>query len=105
MASCRRRPRSRRKRWANLRSDLSAAITASGLIEMLKTADVEPNEAWRALLDGRTEAVTNGLSRFARWATLRRISPAEVNNGVLERFFAELEATSLVRNLRGCAAA
>src|SRR4051812_22439592 len=29
-----------RKRWANLRSDLSAAITASGLIEMLKTADV-----------------------------------------------------------------
>src|SRR5262245_36581797 len=29
------------KRWANLRSDLSAAITASGLIMMLKTADVE----------------------------------------------------------------
>ena len=90
-----------RKRWANLRSDLSAAITASGLIEMLKTADVELDEAWRGLLHGRDEAIANGLSRFSRWATLRRIRPADVNNGVLERFFAELEATSLVRNLRG----
>jgi hypothetical protein len=90
-----------RKRWTNLRSDLSAAITGSGLIEMLKTADVEPGEAWRGLLDGHKEAVANGPSRFARWATLRRISPAEVNNAVLQRFFAELEATSLVRNLRG----
>ena len=31
-----------RKRWANLRSDLAAAIEASGLRPMLKTADLEP---------------------------------------------------------------
>jgi integrase len=42
-----------------------------------------------------------GLSRLARWATARQISPAEVDDDVLERFFSELEATSLVRNLRG----
>ena len=91
-----------RKRWANLRSDLSAAITASGLIEMLEDGGRRARlrlggHCWH----GREEAIANGLSRFARWATLRRISPAEVNNDVLQRFFAELEATSLVRNLRG----
>jgi hypothetical protein len=39
-----------RKRWANLRSDLSAAITASGLVEMLKTVEVELSPAWADLL-------------------------------------------------------
>ena len=34
-----------RKRWANLRSDIAAAIAASGLQPMLKTADVEPDQA------------------------------------------------------------
>ena len=41
-----------------------------------------------------------GLSRFARWASLRRISPKAVDNTVIERFIAELEAASLVRQLR-----
>ena len=33
-----------RKRWANLRSDLAAAIATSGLQPMLKTAGVEPSK-------------------------------------------------------------
>jgi integrase len=91
-----------RKRWANLRSDLAAALAASGLQPMLKTADVELAEPWSTVLGAvKNKAVTNGLSRFARWATMRRISPAAVDDAVLERFFSELEATSLVRNLRG----
>jgi hypothetical protein len=91
-----------RKRWANLRSDLAAAIGASGLQPMLKTADVELDCTWAALL-GTVEdtAVTNGLSRLARWATVRRIGPAAVDDAVLERFFSELDANSLVRNLHG----
>jgi hypothetical protein len=39
-----------RKRWANLRSDLSAAIAASGLLQMLKTSTVELSESWVSLL-------------------------------------------------------
>jgi hypothetical protein len=39
-----------RKRWANLRSDLSAAIAASGLYPMLKTSAVELSESWATLL-------------------------------------------------------
>jgi hypothetical protein len=40
-----------RKRWANLRSDLAAAIATSGLQPMLKTAGVEPSNKWQTLLD------------------------------------------------------
>ena len=91
-----------RKRWANLRSDLAAALDASGLQPMLKTADVKLDAVWAALLAAvKDKAVTNGVSRLAHWATLRQISPAEVDDAILERFFSELEATSLVRNLRG----
>jgi integrase len=90
-----------RKRWANLRSDLAAALDVSGLQPMLKTADVELDCAWAALLGSVHEhGVKYGLSRLARWATARQISPRAVNDVVLAQFFAELEATSLVRNLR-----
>jgi len=88
------------KRWANLRSDLSAAITASGLIEMLKTSAVEPTSGWVALLGGKPTAIAHGLSRFARWATLRHTEPTAVSDEVMDRFFNELDTGSLVRNLR-----
>jgi hypothetical protein len=91
-----------RKRWANLRSDLAAALDASGLQPMLKTANVELDCAWATLLGSVHEhGVKYGLSRLARWATARQISAAAVDDAILERFFSELEATSLVRNLRG----
>jgi integrase len=91
-----------RKRWANLRSDLAAALGESGLQPMLKTADVQLDSSWVALLGAvKDKVVRNGLSRLARWATMRQISPAAVDDAILERFFSELEAASLVRNLRG----
>jgi integrase len=90
-----------RKRWANLRSDIAAAIAASGLQPMLKTFGVECNSEWETLLGAvNDKAIENGLSRLARWATLRHINPAEINSEALERFFAELESASLVRNIR-----
>ncbi len=89
------------KRWANLRSDIAAAIAASGLQPMLKTSGVELDKDWATLLTAADDTtVTNGLSRLARWATLRKVRPSEVDSAVLERFFAELEVASLVRNLR-----
>ena len=64
-----------RKRWANLRSDLAAAFDASGLRPMLKTAGVELDDDWTRLFQPVTDLrVRNGLSRFARWASLRRIT-------------------------------
>jgi integrase len=73
-----------RKRWSNIRSDLAAAIDASGW-PMLQTADR------RARI---------GLSRFAKWATLRGIPPEAVDDSAIDRFVAELGDATLVRNLR-----
>jgi integrase len=89
-----------RKRWANLRSDLAAAIGASGLLRILKTSGVELSESW-ALLLGKTEdqRMRDGLSRFARWASERQISPQDINREVVDRFVAELETASLVRKI------
>ena len=39
-----------RKRWANLRSDLAAAIEVAGLRPMLKTAGVALDETWSRLI-------------------------------------------------------
>ena len=90
-----------RKRWANLRSDIAAAIAASGLQPMLKTFGVELDRDWAGLLDAANDkAIANGLSRLARWASLRHFSPEKIDGAVLEQFFAELESGSLVRNLR-----
>jgi integrase len=89
-----------RKRWANLRSDLSAAIAASGLLQMVKTSTVELSESWVSLLAKvQDRKMRDGLSRFAHWASERQIAPRDVNRGVIDRFIAELETASLVRKI------
>jgi integrase len=88
------------KRWANLRSDLFAAMEASGLHPMLKTAKLDLAEAWKQVLDAvQDQRIRHGLSRFARWASLRRITPAQVDYSTVERFVAELRACTLIRNI------
>jgi hypothetical protein len=87
------------KRWANLRSDLAAAIEVSGLRPMLKTRDVALNKIWSRLFEQVTDQrVRKGLSRFARWASLRRVDPQAVDTAVIARFVAELDEATLVRN-------
>lgn len=89
-----------RKRWANLRSDLSAAIAASDLCPMLKTSKVELSESWASLLaKAQDRKMRDGLSRFARWASERQIAPREVNREVVDRFIGELHSASLVRKI------
>lgn len=89
------------KRWANLRSDLTAAIAASGLLPMVKTASVELSENWLSLFEkAGMPQLRHGLSRFARWASERQIAPGDVNKDVLDRFIAELLAGSLVRKIK-----
>jgi hypothetical protein len=88
------------KRWANLRSDLAAAIGASGLVPMLRTAGLPLAPSWEKHLAGAPQRQRAGLSRFARWASLRQISPQAVNADALARFVGELELATLVRGLR-----
>jgi integrase len=89
-----------RKRWANIRSDLAAAIAASGLRPMLKTSTVELSESWIALLAKAPDRrMRDGLSRFARWASERQIAPQDVNRKVIDRFIGDLKEASLVRKI------
>jgi integrase len=72
------------KRRANLRSDLAAAIDASGLHPMLKTGCLERNPAWKALLDPINDP---------------RIPPEAVSESIVDRYVRDLEARTLIRNL------
>lgn len=88
------------KRRANLRSDLTAAIDASGLHPILKTGTVALDASWKALLDPLSDRrIQNGLSRFARWCSLNGILPAAVDKGVVGRFVQDLQARTLVRHV------
>jgi hypothetical protein len=88
-----------RKRWANIRSDLAAAIEASGLRPMVRTANVTLDEAWTELLAKTETRIRNGLSRFAHWASLRGIAPEAVDDSVMDAFITEMEAASLTRHV------
>ena len=89
-----------RKRWANIRSDLVSAVHASGLRPMLKTAEIELDGAWKHLLAEAPPRIGRQISRFARWASLRRIAPQAVHTGTVEQYVVELGDATLVRKLR-----
>jgi integrase len=89
-----------RKRWQNIRSGVAAAIAASGLRPMLKTSDLPLDRVWARLLARAPQRVRLPLLRFARWASLREIAPQVIDDRTFARFFADLEAGTLVRNLR-----
>ncbi len=89
-----------RKRWANIRSDLVAAIHSSGLRPMLKTAQIELDDAWKRLLAEAPPRIGRRISRLGRWASLRSIAPQAVDTDIIERYVAELADATLVRKLR-----
>jgi integrase len=88
------------KRWSNLRSDLGAAIAASALQPVFRTAGIEPTEPWRQLLADAPPWTRQALSRLARWCTIHRVGPDKVDDSTIECFIADLHSSSLVRNLR-----
>src|SRR5207244_2110792 len=65
-----------------------------------KTAGLPVDPAWEKRLAGMPQRVQAGLSRFARWASLRRLPPTAVDDDAVARFVAELETSTLVRSLR-----
>lgn len=88
------------KRRSNLRSDLASAIEISGLHPMLRTSGIELDTAWATLLLSVNQArIRNGLSRFARWATLSVIAPEDVEDATIDRFIDDLRANTLVRRI------
>ena len=66
----------------------------------MANCDIELDEAWKRLLARAEPRIARGLSRLARWASLRQIAPLAVDNSTIARFIAELHNATLVRKLR-----
>jgi len=81
-----------RKRFANIRADVAAALEISGVTPPAEPI-VEPSVAWRDFLD-KAEAPHQawGLARLARYCTARQINPTDVDDDVLRRFRDHLDA-------------
>jgi hypothetical protein len=85
------------RRFANIKSDLLAAVKASGLAPVSTKTALMP--AWAVLfrrLTGRRAHV--GLTRLAHYASARGIEPAEVDDMMIENFIADVRRRSLHRN-------
>jgi integrase len=89
----------RPKTWANLRSNLRAALAHARPQQPQRPLDPEWAR-WRAALPNRRMKV--GLSRLITHCEQEGIAPAAVCDAVLDRFLAKLETDTLVRSPRDC---
>jgi hypothetical protein len=85
------------KRFANIRSDLFAAIAASGC-KPVKPARQSLTGPWREL-EAKLETKRHriGVSRLARYASGGGMAPADVNDAVIAAFMAWIRENSLHR--------
>ena len=84
------------KRFANIRSDFTAAVKASGVKPV--TSEKSLSTQWVELLkrlSGRRAQI--GLSRLARYASAHDIKPSDVNDDVIDGFIAAVREGSLHR--------
>jgi integrase len=84
------------KRYSNIRSDFLAAVTGSNLASITRWRKTPLAPLWRQLfatLSGKRAHL--GLSRFARYASVRGIAPDEVNDAVIAEFIAATREQSL----------
>jgi integrase len=85
------------KSFANIRSDLFAAIKASGLKPINKTSQPFA-EPWRTLMARLIQKRQRiGLSRLARYGSARRLAPDDVNDAVIAGFMESIREGSLHR--------
>jgi integrase len=88
-----------KKTLQNLRSNLGAAIKASGLKSLLRTAGQQLAPEWSAVLQAiGKKGPRTSLSRFSRFCSAKRIAPAAVDDAVFEEFRIHLELETLVYN-------
>ena len=92
-----------RKRLANIRSDFLAGVKASGLMPVKIKSRGKPvlSSAWVDLfarLSGRRAHI--GLSRLARFASVRGLAPQEINDEVLATSSRQFVRNRFARDLR-----
>lgn len=87
-----------KKRLANIRADLAAALELAGIIPA-DNRDTEPLPAWAEFLNHATAKHHAWfLSRFARFCSLRQIEPANVDDAAVREFRTWLDARVLTND-------
>ena len=85
------------KRLANIRSDLLAAIAASGLTPA-SPARQELTKSWKALRGKlKTKRHRIGTSRLAQYASTAGLTPADIDDSVIATFITAIREQSLHR--------
>ncbi|MDD9718626.1 site-specific integrase [Dinoroseobacter sp. PD6] len=83
------------KSLSTLKSDLAAALRATGVLQDRETAQPLTPPWDRFLGSAHSSHQVWGLHRFARYCSARSIQPADVSTEAVEAFHAELDATLL----------
>jgi integrase len=83
----------------NVRSGVFRAVERSGLLPVWRNQKADWSEDWKRLHDtfgstGRPSHQFHVLRRFATWCSVAGIAPAAVDDDVLARFAAEMEASA-----------
>jgi integrase len=86
------------KRFANIRSDFLAAVKASKLKSVQRSAKTPLSAAWITLMaDLSTRRAHIGLSRLARYASANGIKPAQISDATIQTFIAAVRNGTLHR--------
>lgn len=86
------------KTIANIRSDFLAAVKASGLKPVERSAKTPLSAVWSNLMAQLSDKRAHiGLSRLARFASARGIEPAQIDAVVIESFVTVIRERSLHR--------
>lgn len=90
------------KSFSNIRSDFMAAVTASKLKSVQRSAKTPLSAAWNKLIaDLSTRRAQVGLSRLARFASANGIEPKGVNVETIEAFITAVRNGTLHRKPNG----
>jgi integrase len=85
------------KSHSNLKSLLAAALQLAGVIDSTGRGSGRRHPEWGPLLEAVADdqRLSNGLAAFANWCAGQDVSPAEVEDTVVQRFLIWLEARTL----------
>ena len=87
------------KTLSNIRSDLLAAVRASGLQPLLASSKAGLSPSWTDLLaklPGKRTRI--GLSRLARYASAAGLTPGEIGDAAIAKFIGDVRKGSLHHN-------
>ena len=85
------------KTFSNLRSLFVAALGNAGIVDAMPRGVAGGHPVWAPLIKAIAwdKRLSNGLAAFGNWCAVNGIAPEDVDDDILQRFLAWLEARTL----------